>query len=683
MFQTVQLIQAVGQGFRGYEKTYTFQFEVGKNEFIGDNGKGKSSLGELISWVLTGRSVEGKQKELNVVNKKVDRAMGRVVFRDENGKVHEVERKVNTSTTIKYNLETISQKKLDGLIPAELFLLVYNPIYFLSFDKDASRNTIQSLIPTNTKEDVMAEMNKFEREILEKETFDMHNTNEFLKNRRDKLREIDENRKHLVGYMAKVNEKIEVPEAVVFDEAPLKALQEQIDGLLKQKAPLKSMEDVLKQRNEIQKELSEIQHMPYANLPLRQELHQEKAVLEQKLLAEKQKEYTPFSPSELNAKLTVMRGEYKVTLNGSESIDEKVKELQNKQVHFKEGDACPSCKQVVSKEAVSVLAEELQKEVEKEKGKLTVEKEAVTKTLAQLAQEGKDLVASIEASQKEDDLKRSEFEKAKALNILTIEKRLKEIEQQLGKLAEEEKAFEDSKKVRISEIQKKMDALGLAQLEEENKKIQLEFDNKIQQQKAPLQEAMTKLTQEKEEVLKKETLRQNKLAEVKKQEEDVLKYDQLSKKYDKEEQELELRINVMKNFNAKKIELVNRTISAHMQDVSINLQKTVPATGEIKDCFEIMYDGKELKICSTAETIKAGLELSHMIATLSEKNYPVFVDNRESITQLEPQSSQWIEVKVVEGKELTKVKGNVETVIVPTESNEKAKAVNSRSTATA
>jgi hypothetical protein len=681
-FQKVQLVQAVAQGFRGFKKVFTFQFDAGKNEFVADNAEGKSSLGELIAWVLTGRSVEGKQKELNIVNENVDRAVGRVVFRDEFGNIHEVERRLSSSTTIKYNLEAISQKKLEELLPADLFLSIYNPIYFLSLDKDASRKTINSLIPTIVKDDVLAEMNSYERDLLEKESFDVYDTNEYLKNRRQDVTKIDEELKYLEGYMGKLQETIIVPEARSFDEAPMKAFQTKIEELNTQKAPLKSMEDVLKQRNEIQKVLSEVQHMPFPHLQLRQELLQEKAVLQQQIVTEQAKEYAPFNPAELQTKVEVLRNDYKHVLGLTKTIEQKVMELDSKHVHVKEGESCPYCKQSISKEAVTVLADELKKEVNKEKGKLSEEKQEKAKTLAELAEEGKQLTTLIVASKKEDDQKREAFEKAKAVTIAKIQARLKEIEQHLAKVVEEEKSFEDNKKIRMANLQKEIDALGLAQLEQENRKIEAEFNAKIQAEKAPLQAELARLQQEKEEVMKHEALRQTKLAEKEKQAQDIVKYKETSERYGKEKDELEMKINLMKNFNAKKIEIVNKTVSSHLKDVSISLQKTVPTTGEIKDCFDIMYQGRDLKICSTAETIKAGLELSHMISTLANKEYPVFVDNGESITKYDSQANQVIEVRVVEGKKLSKVKDGVETVIEPTEVK-KPKSSSLRSSVTA
>jgi len=47
--------------------------------------------------------------------------------------------------------------------------------------------------------------------------------------------------------------------------------------------------------------------------------------------------------------------------------------------------------------------------------------------------------------------------------------------------------------------------------------------------------------------------------------------------------------------------------------------------------FKFSYDGKPYKFLSLSEKIKAGLEVSELIKKLTGRNYPVFIDNGESI----------------------------------------------------
>ena len=69
----------------------------------------------------------------------------------------------------------------------------------------------------------------------------------------------------------------------------------------------------------------------------------------------------------------------------------------------------------------------------------------------------------------------------------------------------------------------------------------------------------------------------------------------------------------------------------HMNNTEIVLTEIIKTTGEIKDCFRFSYDGRDYKCLSLSEKIRAGLDLSSLIQRLSGRNYPVFIDNGESI----------------------------------------------------
>ena len=104
MIKQVQILKVVTYGFKGYEQQYTFLFNgVGKNIIIGDNGDGKSSIGEAIAWAFTGKNIEGNTKELNIINNKGKVACVTVTFLDEMGFEHELQRKANSSVTIKFD----------------------------------------------------------------------------------------------------------------------------------------------------------------------------------------------------------------------------------------------------------------------------------------------------------------------------------------------------------------------------------------------------------------------------------------------------------------------------------------------------------------------------------------------------------------------------------------------------
>lgn len=71
-----------------------------------------------------------------------------------------------------------------------------------------------------------------------------------------------------------------------------------------------------------------------------------------------------------------------------------------------------------------------------------------------------------------------------------------------------------------------------------------------------------------------------------------------------------------------------------MNRVEISLYDVVKSTGEVKDTFKFTYSGRRYDRLSLSEKIRAGMEVSELIKRLTGRNYPVFVDNMESVDDL-------------------------------------------------
>jgi len=109
-------------------------------------------------------------------------------------------------------------------------------------------------------------------------------------------------------------------------------------------------------------------------------------------------------------------------------------------------------------------------------------------------------------------------------------------------------------------------------------------------------------------------------------------------------------------YLAKRAEL---TFSAlRLNRVAISLYDVVKTTGEVKETFRFTYNGRRYDRLSLSEKIRAGMEVSELMKRLTGRNYPVFVDNMESVEDLANvrPSGQVIMAKLVPGAELS-VKG--------------------------
>ena len=85
-------------------------------------------------------------------------------------------------------------------------------------------------------------------------------------------------------------------------------------------------------------------------------------------------------------------------------------------------------------------------------------------------------------------------------------------------------------------------------------------------------------------------------------------------------------------YAGKKAELTFSQLK--MNCVEISLYDVVKTTGEIKDTFKFTYKGRRYDRLSLSEKIRAGMEVSELMKRLTGRNYPVFVDNMESVDDL-------------------------------------------------
>ncbi|MCM3598976.1 AAA family ATPase [Metabacillus idriensis] len=108
-------------------------------------------------------------------------------------------------------------------------------------------------------------------------------------------------------------------------------------------------------------------------------------------------------------------------------------------------------------------------------------------------------------------------------------------------------------------------------------------------------------------------------------------------------------VDAIKTFRTKRSELMVAKVDNLFTKISVRLYEQLK-NGEEKATFEIEMDGKPYSKLSTAEKIKAGLELIEVLSTQSEVIAPTFVDNAESILNFTKPSGQLIVARVVDAE---------------------------------
>ncbi len=132
-------------------------------------------------------------------------------------------------------------------------------------------------------------------------------------------------------------------------------------------------------------------------------------------------------------------------------------------------------------------------------------------------------------------------------------------------------------------------------------------------------------------------------------------------------------VTALTEYIFKRAELA--TAELDMPNVKIRLFDIVRGTGEVKSAFKFDYKDREYTTLSLSEKTLAGIEISAMIRRITGKDYPICIDNTESIAVFNDvdMPSQVMLIRVVKGQPLTVKFRNNYAIAAPGE-NEMRKA---------
>ena len=125
-------------------------------------------------------------------------------------------------------------------------------------------------------------------------------------------------------------------------------------------------------------------------------------------------------------------------------------------------------------------------------------------------------------------------------------------------------------------------------------------------------------------------------------------------------------LSVLSDFLCKRTEIA--VADLQMPNVKIKLFDVVRSTGEVINVFKFAYKGRDYSTLSLSEKTLAGIEITAMIRKITGLDYPVCVDNTESIAAFNSVSmpSQTLLLRFVTGQPLTVQSRNNTTAMQPT-----------------
>ena len=568
-----QITSLMLSGFKSYEEPTELVFGT-PTVITGGNGRGKSSIADAIAFAVTGCPFFGERGIDRLHNENNPDVAIRMCFVDETGTLHELNRtRRKNRMTITYDGYEIRQLDLADLFgERDVFLSIFNPLYFIEELGEDGKKLLERYLPTIPHETVLSQLSEPVREHLKNET--ILSPEGSLKRCREEIRGLEERITYLRG-----QKDLAASQGESHEQAE-QELTLQADLLRREIAELEQRQFSSMDVSAMQERLVELSG------------RYEEAARDERADTSKLREQLQLLREKI-ARREVEKYQSKFTEALAEA-SARVKDLgvryQRENAAYKAfhaGMECPACHRSVTEQSLSEVQAALKK-VLSELYAAGSEQRAQLIELQEMDKKAADTFARF----KEDDLGKWAAEAA-------------EMEQRCASLAEQASAETECLRAEIQTLTADLEYGNLSQAEYDRLGTCRE---ELRQSEAKIA-ALQDMTAAQLPDFDREIARANaNIAEIKRKMADVIAY--ISKR-------AELTFSQLK-----------------MNRVEISLYDVVKSTGEVKDTFKFQYGGRRYDRLSLSEKIRAGMEVSELMKRLTGRNYPVFVDNMESVDDL-------------------------------------------------
>jgi len=590
----------------------------------GKNGVGKSTVGEAIAWGFLGSNLSGNTRaDSKLMNNHVKKMYVKILFND--GEKDQILLRYRSKSTYIYLLEgtdenwetpikrirgegqEINQKDIN--IDEDLFLSIFSQKFFPNLTTDKAKKIILSLVPKVSTEEVLDELSDFSIKILE--GYDMNFPQSLLKKKKSRLKEIKEDTLYLDGSKATLKKIIRETEESLEDNID----EDRYKDLIKQKGKLKESDPCPEEFKDRYRRGLAVANRVIAT----REKEKDEIEYKEPKLTDTKKQYKEIS--ELEKDIIKIKNQEVKGLEDTAILNADIKRLEKeiqtlKDLQSKGGD-CPTCNRPIEDDSLNPIINRLEKELQDKQDKA-------------------------EKIQDKNKKLTSEHEKLIATKVEEINIKVKDIKEEINEIEEVNKEkIKDAKLEYKEKIQKANESI------KEAKDGHDKMKDSFEKQKEEFQKEYTqKLEELNEEIQSLEKIKDKRQQQLKTIDENEKKLDEVNKKIKdsyNNEKDTNVLINTIKEFLGKKIDLETDNINMYFDKASLVLTKFVKTTGELKDCFELAYEGKDYRVLSTGEKIRLFVEISNLVSTIKGIDYPVFIDQCESVSKYNSYGEQIIE----------------------------------------
>ena len=568
-----QITSMTLSGFKSYATPTEITFG-NPTVITGGNGRGKTSIADAISFAVTGLPFFGERGIDRLHSENNPDLSIEMHFVDETGTAHKLIRiRRKNRMTITYDGYEVRQLDLNDLFgERDVFLSILNPLYFIEELGENGKNLLEMYLPMIPHEAILAQLSSAVQERLKNEVLNYPEA--YLKKRREEIRALEERITYLHGQKDfAASQKEANSQAKQELTQQLEQLRTEIHVLEEKQFSGMNIPAMQERLVELSRQYEESAQDGRADMVSQQ---QNLLVLREKIAKRQSEPY--------QSKYTQPLAE----------VSAKVKELgvryarENTSFNaFHAGMDCPTCHRSVTKSSLAEVQAALKK--------------ILSELYAEGSEQQRQLLQLRELEQKAHDT----FEQFKAEDLQKWQTEADALEQVLKQQSTNATQQIEQLRTQIQTLTTDLEYGALNQEEYETLNAYRESYRQLEANLAALcsvnQEALPDFAKEIDQTNAQIT-------------------------------DLKRLINDVAIYACKRAELTFSQLK--MNKVEISLYDVVKSTGEAKEAFKFTYGGRRYDRLSLSEKIRAGMEVSELIKRLTGRNYPVFVDNMESVDDL-------------------------------------------------
>ena len=568
-----QITSMTLSGFKSYEAPTEITFG-NPTVITGGNGRGKTSIADAISFAVTGLPFFGERGIDRLHSESNPDLSIEMHFVDETGTKHELTRiRRKSRMTITYDGYEVRQLDLNDLFgERDVFLSILNPLYFIEELGENGKNLLAMYLPMVPHEAILTQLSSAIQERLKNEVLNCPEA--YLKKRREEIRALEERITYLHG---------QKDLAASQKDARSQTKQKLIQQLEQLRTEIRALEEKQFSGMDVPSMQERLVELSRQYEESAQDGHVDAVSQQQNLLILREK----------IAKRQAEPYQSKYTQPLAE-VSAKVKELGVRYARenasfkaFRAGMDCPTCHRPVTENSLAEV------------------QAALKKILSELYAEGSEQQRQLLQLRELEQKAQATFEQFKTEDLQKWQTEADALEQVLKQQSTNATQQIEQLRTQIQTLTTDLEYGTLNQEEYETLNAYRESYRQLEANLAALcsvnQEALPDFVKEIEQV-------NAQIADLKR------------------------LINDVAIYACKRAELTFSQLK--LNKVEISLYDVVKSTGEAKEAFKFTYGGRRYDRLSLSEKIRAGMEVSELIKRLTGRNYPVFVDNMESVDDL-------------------------------------------------